>query len=743
MAASNRWSAMKSHHNSSVFHNLNSRPLFGSDEVQPYLVKSSKDSLSYLQSLSLYKRLKVHKGCVNTVSWNDKGQYLLSGSDDQSIVVTNPFNGQVLVQYSTAHRANIFSAKFLPQSGDRGIVSCSGDGVVLYTELTTAASMKYAKSSGSKSPHRHGSDANDANLNYFNCHSSGTTYEVLTVPTEPNSFMSCGEDGTVRLFDLRQISRCHKTCCKDNILILSPSAVTSMCLSPLSNNYIAIGSSDSIIRIYDRRFLQLVDFSMPGSASDRHTIPVKAFTIPSYEKRPFRVTSVNFSQDECELLVSYSSDHLYLFNIQKEGIDIRHSMVEKCKRSKTSNVDSPPPVRRLRLRGDWSDTGPDARPEREMSRLNNLGQARPQLQATIMHRMTEVLSRMLADPRTRIGLNSHSTEITNDGDITNTMQLENLFGAQSQSNPISNAPATAPATTNSSPKSRRNSSHSTVAGPSGLSTHGKQPRTMSFERKSKVRDDSDDESDDDSGDSRKSNITTATIEQEIENAVNESEELKEIVFDYVQMKYTGHRNARTMIKEATFWGNDYVMSGSDCGHIFTWNRKTGELVMLLEGDNHVVNCVRPHPTLPYLATSGIDYDIKLFSPIGQGDDESPSRFDKEKSIALINRNALMLEETKDTITVPAAFMIRMLACIHSLRNRSGTTRAGSASGNNSSGSVSTSNSNANVNNTESNNNSNNANQIYNDAPVSRSSSQNVALDSNSIDNDDNDGETDD
>lgn len=77
-------------------------------------------------------------------------------------------------------------------------------------------------------------------------------------------------------------------------------------------------SSDSIIRIYDRRFLALVDFSVPGSPSDRHTVPVKAFTIPSYEKRPFRVTSVNFSQDESELLVSYSSDHLYLFNIMKE-----------------------------------------------------------------------------------------------------------------------------------------------------------------------------------------------------------------------------------------------------------------------------------------------------------------------------------------------------------------------------------------------------------------------------------------
>lgn len=314
-------------------------------------------------------------------------------------------------------------------------------------------------------------------------------------------------------------------------------------------------------------------------------------------------------------------------------------MVEKCKRSKSTtqqSVDSPPPVRRLRLRGDWSDTGPDARPERETARLNNLGQARPQLQATIMHRMTEVLSRMLADPRTRIGLNSHSNEITHEGDITNTVQLENLFGAAQQSNPVvHNAPSTAPATTNSSPtpKSRRNS----TAGPSGLSSHGKQPRNMSFEQKSRTLD-SDDESDDDSSGSRKSNNTspTAAIEQEIENAVNDSvndDELKEIVFDYLQMKYTGHRNARTMIKEATFWGNEYVMSGSDCGHVFVWNRKTSELVMLLEADQHVVNCLQPHPTLPYLATSGIDYDIKLFAPVSQyDDDEDHCRFDKEKAL---------------------------------------------------------------------------------------------------------------
>lgn len=138
-------------------------------------------------------RLKVHRGCVNTICWNDKGQYLLSGSDDQTIVISDPFTKKVLVQYKTPHRANIFSAHFMPQSNDRGIVSCSGDGTVIYTELTGA--------------NLQGPKSDKSGVRLFNCHNSGTTYEVMTVSTEPRSFMSCGEDGTVRLFDLRQVSR--------------------------------------------------------------------------------------------------------------------------------------------------------------------------------------------------------------------------------------------------------------------------------------------------------------------------------------------------------------------------------------------------------------------------------------------------------------------------------------------------------------------------------------------------------
>lgn len=134
----------------------------------------------------------------------------------------------------------------------------------------------------------------------------------------------------------------------------------------------------------------------------------------------------------------------------------------------------------------------------------------------------------------------------------------------------------------------------------------------------------------------------------------------------VKRKYIGHRNARTMIKEATFWGNNFIMSGSDCGHIFIWDRETTELVMTLEADHHVVNCLQPHPFDPILASSGIDYDIKLWAPLCES-----AYFDEAKAQEIMQRNAVMLEETKDTITVPASFMIRVLASLNHLRSSGG------------------------------------------------------------------------
>ncbi|KAG5289574.1 WD domain-containing protein [Histoplasma ohiense] len=79
--------------------------------------------------------------------------------------------------------------------------------------------------------------------------------------------------------------------------------------------------------------------------------------------------------------------------------------------------------------------------------------------------------------------------------------------------------------------------------------------------------------------------------------------------------YRGHCNIKT-VKDVNYFGLDdeYVVSGSDSGHVFIWDRKTSDLVNILEGDSDVVNVIQGHPYEPTLAVSGIDRTIKIFSP---------------------------------------------------------------------------------------------------------------------------------
>uniref|UniRef100_A0A0C9RQP4 TSA: Wollemia nobilis Ref_Wollemi_Transcript_1530_1974 transcribed RNA sequence n=1 Tax=Wollemia nobilis TaxID=56998 RepID=A0A0C9RQP4_9CONI len=79
--------------------------------------------------------------------------------------------------------------------------------------------------------------------------------------------------------------------------------------------------------------------------------------------------------------------------------------------------------------------------------------------------------------------------------------------------------------------------------------------------------------------------------------------------------YEGHRNART-VKGVNFFGpnTEYVISGSDCGRIFIWKKKGGQLVHLMQGDKLAVNCLEPHPHTTILATSGIEKTIKIWAP---------------------------------------------------------------------------------------------------------------------------------
>ncbi|XP_057337399.1 DDB1- and CUL4-associated factor 6-like isoform X2 [Microplitis mediator] len=821
---------------SNFFNDLYNQPYDYNSRVRLY--NSSKASLELVQRMSLLKRLKVHNGCVNSICWNNNGELILSGSDDQHLVLTNVYNYKVLKDYKTSHRANIFSAKFLPNNGDHRIVSCSGDGMILYTDLMRTSETFH---------------------NQFTCH-NGTTYEIATVPGEPHSFLSCGEDCTVRYFDLRVKSSCNTLRCKEDILILRQRPVTAMSINPTMPHYLAIGCSDSSVGIYDRRMLSIGERNWTDEKSVNWTSPVSVFTVPEFEGHPCRITSLCYSPDGNDVLVSYSSDHIYLFSAKNQGSVClkKDSMFEKSK-NKRPPVRSPQPVRRLRLRGDWSDTGPDARPEREGGRRSGeIAQARPMLHTSLMQRMTDVLSRMLNDPATRAALsgdggdniqgvidqhtenqqaeesNEINEERSNEMQIMDTESNYQALVEDSQdnmeiseennfsSNPESlgaNELEQSSSINNSEPVDEINiindqSEHNSISINNGtnqtenliqshvsprlphdkiarnqiadgdnthsdggndenyndaddnsmtvdstrdetmmenlqdrltsmrdgfLEKHGSEPAvSLTYSDKSStgatislgvgnevVRDsyhpgpsgsqslnsklvtttipsssydnksifnnkydqveeedvytDSDDEETEMSKKRREINPIEAEMDEAVANAraslgCDQSYDVDASKEFHVRQKYMGHRNAsffRTMIKEANFWGNDFVMSGSDCGHVFIWERETAKLCMLLEADQHVVNCLQPHPYLPMLATSGIDYDVKLWAPVNE-----EAHFDTSFAEDLQKRNAVMLEETKDTITVPAVFMIRMLACLNQIRGRGRRRRSG-------------------------------------------------------------------
>lgn len=61
-----------------------------------------------------------------------------------------------------------------------------------------------------------------------------------------------------------------------------------------------------------------------------------------------------------------------------------------------------------------------------------------------------------------------------------------------------------------------------------------------------------------------------------------------------------------------------MVSGSDCGHIFLWEKSSCQIIQFMEGDKGgVVNCLEPHPHLPVLATSGLDHDVKIWAPTAE------------------------------------------------------------------------------------------------------------------------------
>lgn len=238
------------------------------------MYNSSNHFLSHL--------LKGHTGCINTLNWSKDGRFLLSGSDDQCLIINKYTPGienafKKLPKIPTAHSNNIFDAKFNPFRDDQ-IVSVAFDGRVCVVNDW------------------HRLKTNEPTIQTLVASSSDSAKKLEFI--DANSFLVACEDGNVVQFDLREERPVKKV--KINLKD-SQVSIHSISKCPSASHLLAVAGTDPFVRFYDLR-------TSLDTPSYTWTPPLKT------NKKINFATGVRFSRFGYNLAVNYIKDGPYLID---------------------------------------------------------------------------------------------------------------------------------------------------------------------------------------------------------------------------------------------------------------------------------------------------------------------------------------------------------------------------------------------------------------------------------------------
>ena len=551
-----------------------------------------------LKRLQLECELEGHKGCVNCLDWNTSGTLLGSGSDDTNIIIWNPFLYEASNVIETGHRGNIFSVKFFPQTHDSFVASGAADHNVYIHDVTHSEKI-------------HG----------FTCNSR--VKRLVCTPDSPHCLWSASEDGIVREFDIRQsASKCTKTLIDLTKTCGESAECKCLALNPMCSYILAVGANDPYVRLYDRRMIKEQNTACQTANGQKRkdnghylTDGCATYFIPGHlhhKQKEYRrrmrflcATYVTFNPHGDELLVNVGGEQVYLYDLnQRQHSLYRPPQHNPAKKSMNGLNGHTEPLSTSDLfvsvvsnEAEAIDQEPEELSphlEKLKTEANKLFHKEQYTSAIMLYNKA-----ILKAPKTAVMYGNRAAAYLRrawDGDIY--AALRDCYTA------LSINPNYAKASFRLTKclyelRWLKEAKHCIKAFKAKHPEYAKQKICSELEK-----------------DIKNAVKSSAKLNTDEVLSVHESEiQLQSAAYDYA-MRYCGHCNTTTDIKEANFFGSDgqFVIAGSDDGSFFVWERKTSNLVHVMHADDSIVNCLQPHPSICMLASSGIDVYVRLWSP---------------------------------------------------------------------------------------------------------------------------------
>lgn len=620
--------------------------------------------------LGLEQELEGHMGCVNCLEWNEKGTLLASGSDDVQVILWDPFRKKKVTNIRTGHQGNIFSIKFLPNSDDSILVSGAADSNIRVHDLNTKETT-----------------------HVFTCHVSRVK-RLATAPNLPFMFWSAAEDGCIMQYDLRSPESCQSN--GNNVLINlnahigGPAECKCLAINPQRPEQMAVGANDPYVRVYDRRMLTCrtlknsdegfdraspSEFGLPHGCVDYYIaghIPQKK---DDYKKklRALAATYVTFSPDGTELLVNLGGEQIYLFDVnskrrmQKFETSMVLSTNGYVKDAACSANGFSLHCNGTTTNGVTNGVSKHLHAHTSKQVVTEGGEPGDYKPSVKKHKIEKK-----ALPPFVESLKKKANQYFEKEQYTKAIILYNqaIYRAPQASMLFGNRAAAYmkrkwdgdlyAALRDCQTALRLDINHLKAHFRLAKCLHELSWPKEAFEClnhfKAKFPDYAKSRACEQLDKDIRAAIFARTEQEEKSNYKSDSSDLlhsrrsqpseeermwRGEASDY-EARFCGHCNTTTDIKEANFFGSNgqYIVAGSDDGSFFIWEKSTTNIVRVLRGDDSIVNCLQPHPSVCLLATSGIDPVVRLWSPRPEDGSKNDREVDNSDDAALANQKRM-------------------------------------------------------------------------------------------------------